>query len=227
MKSNFLIQDILKYGYSWLIICLPAIIAFLIVGPLNDIPQCIVYGHEFGFILTSLCLSVSAVGIFHFFIVYRPNRIKSRMTNKLVEQHFYFLDKVLLELIKIVDPSIKNLEQLEKNIFPFGERVKNFDFTKKVPWVSKTIGIRMGNYNKLFSSALARFENIKDAMVFNPNEFDISDFEKINDSIFHRDIFAKEDLDKETYQRCFLTILEFYIKLRENVKKQINKMKAN
>jgi hypothetical protein len=218
MKAKIFAEEIINYGFNWIFIFLPLLITFLIIGPLNEVPEFFKLGNEIGFIFSSLCLSISAAGVFHFFIVYLPGRSRAKSVKKLIDQHFIFMDKVLIELIKIIDPTIDDFSMIEKNLKSFGEKVEDFDFTQKITWNSSVIGRQMGFYNKLFYSALARLDNIKDAMIFYPDEFDPLDYEKISDSIFHRNILLKDDINNATYHRCFLTILEWYTKLRENLK---------
>lgn len=220
MSNKLILSDLLNYGKNWLIIFLPLVLSFTIIWPLGEIEEFIKIGSEIGNIFTSLFLSVSAAGIFHFVVFYIPERNKNRKSLKLLKDHLSFLDNKLLELIRKVDLNITNIDLLNNPEKSFFDNIQKFNLKANVNIViseRNIFPIYNGIFLEIFLSSLGRFDDIKDIFIVNTQLIESEQIQFITNAIWYREYLKNNSLDEQFEKRCFLNILEFYINCRKKI----------
>lgn len=220
MSEQINLLDIKNYGKKWLIIFVPFIICFFIIWPLGEFDEYIEIGSEFGELFTSFLISISAAGVFHFMIIFIPERINNKRSLILLLDHVYHLDKTLLEFLKKIDNSIENLEDIEKSNSSFFSLVKSFDFNKEIFLNNPNpnpFPFYCGQFIHEFKISLPRLELISQIFNISTSLITSEDLQNISNSIWNYNYLKNNELDQETKILTFLNTVEFYIKARKKI----------
>jgi len=211
--------DLISYGKKWLLIAIPLVFSFATNFWVKCPP------HEKPFFVTtleSIYLSLSSAGIFHLFIVHFPERKKTRNALIPLNFHVQWCDRNFLFFLKMIDDSLKQIEDLENKSHSFFRNLENFDL-EQIRFDQYNDGqatmIYYGPFRKLFLDSIVRVTNIKEIFLANPQEFESEDLLTISRIIRSRKTLRRDDLSNEDQKKAFGNLVESYILLRKKIGK--------